>query len=258
MAEEKITKASIMRGLNTSFVAKKIIYHSKIPSTMELARKEALAGAPDGTVIIAGEQTAGKGRLGRSWLSPKGCVALSVILHPKPAYLASMIMVAALAVMHTVKDVTGLQSIIKWPNDILINARKVCGVLVESGVQGDKSINAVIGIGINVNLEATCLDEIPQPATSLSEELWKPVSRLEIIRKLLYEIERLYLSAQGSEAVFEEWRQNLETLGRQIQVKSGDDLFEGFAESVEREGSLMLRLEGGSLKRIMAGDVTLP
>jgi len=235
--EEKITAASIMRDLNTSFIAKRIIYHSQMPSTMELARKEALAGVPDGTVVIADEQTAGKGRMGRFWSSPKGCIALSIVLYPKPAYLPFLIMVASLAVMHTIKCVTGLCAQIKWPNDILINGKKVCGVLVESGVRGNESNYTVIGIGINVNLEADCLDEVSLTATSLSDELGSRVSRLETVRKLLCEIESLYLSAQDGEAVYDEWRQNLETLGRQVQVRSGNNLYKGVAEDVEKDGA---------------------
>jgi len=255
--EEKITEASIARDLNTSFVGQRIIYHSKIPSTMELARREALEGALEGTAVITDEQTAGKGRIGRFWSSPKGCIALSIILYPKQAYLPSLIMVASLAVMHTIKCVTGLRSQIKWPNDVLINGKKVCGILVESGVQGGRSNYAIIGIGINVNLEAAYIGEVSLMATSLSDELGKQVSRLEIVRKLLREIERLYLSAQDGEAVYQEWRQNLETLGRSVSAKSGNDVYEGIAESVEKDGSLMLRLRDGSLKRIVAGDVTL-
>ena len=255
--KEKLTEASIASGLDTTFVGRKIIYHSKIASTMDVARKMALEGAPEGNVVIADEQTAGKGRIGRLWSSPRGCIALSVILYPKPAYLSSLIMVASLAVMHAITDVTGLHSQIKWPNDVLINDKKVCGILAESGVQGSRGNYAIIGIGINVNLRATCLDEASLTATSLSDELGSQVSRLEIVRKLLLEIERLYISAREGEAVYQEWQQNLVTLGRPVNAKSGNNVYEGIAESVERDGSLMLRLRDGSLKRIVAGDVTL-
>jgi BirA family biotin operon repressor/biotin-[acetyl-CoA-carboxylase] ligase len=225
---------------------------------MEVAKREALKGTLDGTVVIADEQTAGKGRIGRFWSSPKGCIALSIILYPKPAYLSSLIMVASLAVMHTIKSVTGLYSPIKWPNDVLINGKKVCGILVESGVQGSDSNYAIIGIGINVNLEARCLDDVSFMATSLSNELGREVSRLKIMRKLLRDIERLYISANEDEMVYREWQRNLETLGRLVNAKSGENTYEGIAESVERDGSLLLRLRDGSQKRFVAGDVILP
>lgn len=255
--KEKLTEASIKRDLCTSLVGRRIIHHLKIPSTMEFARREALAGAPEGTVIIADEQTAGKGRIGRIWSSPRGCIALSIILYPKTAYLSSIIMVVSLAVMHTIKYVTGLHPKIKWPNDILINGKKVCGILVESGVQGSESNYTIIGIGINVNLETTCLDGVSLTATSLSDELGKQESRLKIVRELLREIERLYLLAKNSEVVYQEWWKNLETLGRSINVKLGNDIYEGVAESVDRDGSLILRLRDGNIKRIVVGDVTL-
>jgi len=257
MVEEKLTEASIKKDLDTSFIGQRIIYRSQIPSTMKFARKEVLKGTPEGTVIIAGEQTAGEGRIGRFWSSPKGCIALSIILYPKKAYLPLLIMVASLAVLNTIKSVTGLYPKIKWPNDILINDKKVCGILVESGVRGSNDSYAIIGIGINVNLEAACIGEVSLAATSLYDELGRQVSRLQIIRKLLSEIERLCILAQDGEAVFKEWRLSLETLGKLVDVSSGNDLYEGIAESVERDGSLILRLKDGSLKRIVAGDVTL-
>ena len=108
-----------------------------------------------------------------------------------------------------------------------------------------------------MNLEAAYIGEVSITATSLSDEMGKQVSRLKIIRKLLPEIERLYLSAQDGEAIYREWRQNLVTLGRSVNAKSGSDAYEGIAESVERDGSLILRLIDGNLKRIVAGDITL-
>jgi len=255
--EDKLTEASIASGLDTDFIGRRITCHSKISSTMEVARNKVLEGAPEGTVVITDEQTAGKGRTGRVWSSPKGCIALSVILYPETAYLSSMIMIASLAVMHAIEHVAGLHPKIKWPNDILINGRKVCGILVESGVQGGRSNYAIIGIGINVNLEAAYLDAVSLKPTSLSDELGKEVSRLKLVRHLLFEMERLYITARNGETVYKEWRSNLETLGRTVNAKSGDNTYEGVAESVERDGSLMLRLIDGSLKRIVAGDVTL-
>jgi len=124
-------------------------------------------------------------------------------------------------------------------------------------LQDNESNYAIIGIGINVNLEVKCLGEVSVTATSLSDELGRELSRLEIIRRLMFEIERLYLSAQGSEDIYQEWQNNLETLGKWVNAKAGDKSYEGIAESVERDGSLILRLRDGSLKQIVAGDVTL-
>ncbi len=223
---------------------------------MEEARVEAAKGAPEGTVIIAGEQTGGRGRLERTWLSPSGGIYLSIILYPDAGNLSSLIMVASLAVVHAVRAVTGLQAQIKWPNDVLIGGRKVCGVLIESGAREGDGIYAVIGLGINANIRTADFAEIPPAATSLSDELGRDVSRLEMLRKLLSEFERLYLSLPG-EAVYQEWRHSLVTLGRRVRARSGVSVYEGVAESVARDGSLILRRPDGSRIPVYAGDVTL-
>ncbi|GAH48712.1 unnamed protein product, partial [marine sediment metagenome] len=207
--------------------------------------------------IIVDEQTAGKGRIKRVWLSPKGNIALSVILYPSIDYLPSLIMLASLAVIHSIEEVTDLKSQLKWPNDVIINGKKVCGILIESNVRGDIVDYAIIGIGINVNLRLYDFPEIQPTATSLSEERGRDVSRLNVIRCLLVEIEKLYLALSAGGSIYEEWRDNLVTLGRRVQVKSGATIYEGIAESVARDGSLLLRHSDGNLTKVVAGDVTL-
>ncbi len=257
MVGNGLSPASITNNLETRFVGQRVIYYPSLASTMEVAKQEARKGAAEGTVIIADEQTAGKGRIKRVWLSPKGSIALSVILYPSVAYLPSLIMLASLAVIHSIEAVTGLKSQVKWPNDVLINGKKVCGVLIESNVRGDIVDYAIIGIGVNVNLRLYDFPEIQPTATSLSDELGRDVSRLDVIRCLLVEIERLYLALLAGGSIYEEWRDSLVTLGRRVQVKSGKTIYEGIAESVARDGRLLLRHSDGSLFKIVAGDVTL-
>jgi len=257
MAEGNLSPASIADGLETRFIGQRIIYYPTLPSTMEVARREARQGAEEGTVILADEQTAGKGRLKRVWLSPKGSIALSVILYPSVVYLPSLIMLTSLAVAHSVGTVTGLKSQIKWPNDVLINGRKVCGILIESDVSKKVVNYAILGIGINVNQRLSHFPDILPIAASLSDELGRDASRLDLIRHLLVEIERLYLTLPVGEAVYEEWRDRIVTLGNRVHVSSGKSRYEGVAESVARDGSLLLRLSNGSLIKIVAGDVTL-
>lgn len=257
MVEDSLSPAAIRRGLETRFVGQRVIYYPSLTSTMEVARQEAQQGAAEGTVILADEQTAGRGRLNRVWLSPRGSLALSIILYPGLAYLPSLIMLASLAVVHSIEEATGLKSQIKWPNDVLINGKKVSGILIESNVQGGKVNYAIIGIGINVNLRLADFPEIRPIAASLSDELGKDVSRLNVIRCLLVEIERLYLALSTGGTVYEGWRDRLVTLNKRVRVKSGETVYEGVAESVARDGSLRLRGSDGSLTRIVAGDVTL-
>lgn len=238
-------------------MGQRVLYYPSLASTMEIARQEAQRGASEGTVVIAGEQTAGRARLQRSWLTPKGNVALSVVLHPQLSHLPSLIMLASLAVVHCIRNVTGLKPSIKWPNDILINGKKTCGILVESDIRANVVHCAIIGIGININLRPADFPEIQNIATSLAQESGREVSRLTVIRSLLVEIERLYQALVAGESLYEEWRDNLVTLGQEVSVRSGETTYEGVAESVARDGSLLLRDKDGCLTTIVAGDVTL-
>jgi len=224
---------------------------------MDVARQEAQKGAVEGTVIIADEQIAGKGRIKRIWLSPPGNVALSIILYPDVLYLPYLIMLASLAVVHSIEAVTSLKSQIKWPNDVLISGKKVCGILTESDVRGETVAYVIIGIGINISMRPADFPEILPATTSLVHELGRDVSRVDMIRCLLSEVERLYLTLPVGDTVYEEWRDRLITLGKRVKVKSGKTMLEGIAESVARDGSLLLRHSDGSSTKIVAGDVTL-
>jgi len=252
-----LSAASITSNLGTRFVGQRVIHYPSLTSTMEVARREAQQKAAEGTVIVADEQTMGRGRIKRAWLSPEGNIALSIILYPSVAYLPSLVMLASLAVVHSIEAVTGLKSQIKWPNDVLIGGRKVCGILIESDVRENIVNYAIVGIGVNVNLRLADFPEIPPTATSLSHELGRDASPLDMIRCLLVEIERLYLALLAGGAIYEEWRDSLVTLGKRVYVKSGKATYLGKAESVTKDGSLLLRNSDGSLVKIIAGDVTL-
>jgi len=257
MTEDNLSPASITSGLETRFIGQNVIYYPSVTSTNDIAKLEAQKGATEGTVVIADEQTAGKGRIKRVWLSPKGTIAVSVILYPHITLLPSLIMMASLAVVHTIFRTTGLTAQIKWPNDVLINGKKVCGILIESDVKGNNTNYAVIGIGLNVNLELAGLPDISLTATSLSQELGRGIPRLYVIQQLLTELERLYLILQSGGGIYEEWRDRLVTLGKKVKATSGDVKYEGIAEAVTPDGSLLLRHPDGKLLKIIAGDVTL-
>ncbi len=257
MVENNLSSASITNNLGTHFIGQRVICYPSLTSTMEVAKQEAQLGAVEGTVVIADEQTAGRGRIKRVWLSPKGSIALSIILYPSVVNLPSLIMLASLAVVHSIEAVTGLRSQVKWPNDVLVNDRKVCGILIESSLRANIVDYAIIGIGLNVNLRLSDFPEIPSTATSLSAELGRGVSCLGVIRRLLVEMERLYLALQAGGSIYEEWRDSLVTLGRSVRVKSGKTVYEGVAESVARDGSLLLRHSDGNLSKLVAGDATL-
>lgn len=257
---EQLTGDDIRRSLNTRIIGRNVLYYPSVTSTMDVARDAALSGAHEGTFIVADEQTAGRGRLRRSWFAPAGNIAASVILYPRIAELPSLIMVSSLAVVHAIEGITGLKAAIKWPNDVLVGGRKVCGILVEADarpVDDERATYAIIGIGINVNLDPGQYVEIESTATSLSLEAGRTIERLPLIRRLIAQLDRLYLELKSGASLYEEWRDRLVTLGKEVTITSVEASYSGVAESVERDGSLLVRLVDGSTKRMIAGDVTL-
>jgi len=252
-----ISKDAVLQGLTTRFIGRNLAYYTTVSSTQDMAREAAKKGAPEGTTIIAEEQTQGKARLGRTWVNPPGVMATSVILHPEMSRLLRLTMVASLATSRCIEKATGLTTAIKWPNDVLINGKKVSGILCESALRGQSVDWAIMGIGINVNFDPRAFPEIADTATSLSSELGQDVSQLKVLLNLLHEIEQLYLALWEGEPIHVEWGSRLETLGKQVEVTSGTHVEAGYAESVDSDGTLLLRRPDGTLVPIIAGEVTL-
>jgi BirA family biotin operon repressor/biotin-[acetyl-CoA-carboxylase] ligase len=257
MIDDQNVRTSIQSRLTTKFVGRHLHYYPKLPTTMETARELAKKGAAEGSVVIAGTQTTGRGRLARTWLSPEGSLAMSVILMPAVNKLPQLVMIASLAVVRAIKQVAGLETHIKWPNDIMLKGKKVCGILIENEVKEGRVNFAVIGIGINVNFNPQDFPEIADIATSLSHEAEQKISNVELTSTLLFELERLYLEAQSGLPVHREWQENMETLGKRIKVNTGKTAEQGQAETVTENGNLILRRVDGSLAEIVAGDVTV-
>lgn len=257
MVDNQDIKTCLQNRLTTKFVGRHLYYYHRLPTTMETAKELAKKGAAEGTAVIAGTQTTGRGRLARTWLSPEGSLAMSVILMPPLNNLPQLVMIASLAVVRTIKQVAGLETHIKWPNDIMLQGKKVCGILIENEVKGGKVNFAVIGIGINVNFQPLDLPEIADIATSLSHEAGQVISKVELTSTLLLELERLYLEAQAGASVHSEWQENMESLGKRIKVDTGKTVEQGIAETVTEKGNLLLRRDDGSLIEIVAGDVTV-
>jgi BirA family transcriptional regulator, biotin operon repressor / biotin---[acetyl-CoA-carboxylase] ligase len=243
--------------LATQFIGKNIIYYPSVSSTMDAARREARHSAPEGTVVMAGEQTGGRGRLQRIWFTPPGNLALSIILYPGQAGLPCLVMIASLAAAHAVEKAAGLEAQIKWPNDVLVGGKKVGGILIENGVQVGGGLFAVVGIGINVGLRPEDIGDIAAIATSLAAASGREVSPRLVAKCLFEEFERLYRKLPDGGVIFEAWRRRLFTLGKKVAARWGDSVIEGIAESVDADGSLLIRRADGSLSRVIAGDVTL-
>jgi BirA family biotin operon repressor/biotin-[acetyl-CoA-carboxylase] ligase len=258
MQEGSLSVESIQAGLNTSVIGRRVICLSSTTSTMDEARREAEAGAPEGTVLVAEEQTGGRGRFQREWVSPAGAnLLLSVLLRPSLSQLPRLNMAATLAVVRAIRGVTGLSPRVKWPNDVLLGGRKTCGILIESRLEGDGVAYAAIGIGLNVNFDPGVHPELAATATSLMREMGAPVSRLETLRRLLRELDALYAALRRGGSLHQEWRGLLETLGSQVRVRWGDQSEEGVAVDVDDDGSLVLERVDGSRVALPAGEVSL-
>jgi BirA family biotin operon repressor/biotin-[acetyl-CoA-carboxylase] ligase len=224
---------------------------------MDVALDEIAKRAANGTVILADVQEHGKARLDRGWISPEGGVYLSIILYPPKRWLASLTMIASLAVSDCIHEVVAIKPEIKWPNDVLVGGKKTCGILAQSGATPSGDCYAVLGIGINVNTDFSAHPDIASIATSLSAVNGKVVSRTAIIVSLLENFEKRYEKLIGGVLLWQEWKARLVTLGKFVSVRSGKEVFTGLAESVTPDGSLLLRLADGTIKEIPAGDMTL-
>jgi BirA family biotin operon repressor/biotin-[acetyl-CoA-carboxylase] ligase len=258
MSKNDLSPEALRRELKTKLIGHNILHYPKTPSTMDAAKRAIRDGAVEGTVVIADQQTLGRGRLGREWFSsPKSSILLSIILYPKLEYLPRLTMAACLAVVRSIEKLTGLEPTIKWPNDVLIDGKKVSGILIESDISGDSVKYAIVGIALNVNFDPTAIPEISETATSLKQVLGREVSRKEVLVVLLGEFEGLYNALCCGEQIDREWHRRLDTLGKKVSVRCGEKIEEGVAEEVDGDGNLILRRSDGSVVIIAAGDVTL-
>jgi BirA family biotin operon repressor/biotin-[acetyl-CoA-carboxylase] ligase len=255
----QLTPEAITQGLQTRFVGQQVLYYPSIWSTNQLAKRLAVEGAPAGTTIVADEQTAGRGRMGRVWLAPPGTsLLLSVILRPTIAVgrLPQLLMASALATASAVERSTGLSVLFKWPNDIMLRRGKAGGILIESGMRGEVLDYAVVGIGLNVNFDVGEFPEIVETATSLSKELGHRVDRLELVRALLRLLESEHERLQAGQSPHQRWADRLMAIGEALEISTPWGEERGTMEGVDAEGSLVLRRADGSIARITVGDVS--
>ncbi len=243
--------------LTTDAIGRCVLHLPSVSSTMDAARHEAEDGAPHGLIVVADEQTGGQGRRGRKWVSPLGNLYVTIVLRPEAWNVRALAMIAPLATCEAIDDLAAVRSCIKWPNDVLIEGRKVAGILIDVHLAGDGVDFALVGIGINIALDPSRHEEIRDVATSLETESGRSVSREQLLATLLNRFERLYLDAGRDDSAFESWLGRLETLGRQVRVQFEDHVDEGTAEDVDLDGNLLLRRTDGSVISVSAGDVTL-
>jgi BirA family biotin operon repressor/biotin-[acetyl-CoA-carboxylase] ligase len=243
--------------LTTRWLARNLIFEPSTTSTMDLARDAAHHGAAQGTLVVTDEQTAGRGRLGRSWLAPPATNLLStMVLRPPHHALRQLAMIAPLAIVQAVESVVGLQASIKWPNDVQMSARKVAGILIETEGGGRDTV-ALVGAGVNVNFDPSAVPELREIATSLMLELGREVEREALLASYAVEFERLYEAACAGGSLRNRWRERLTTLGERVTASWPGGSAEGVAEDVDDDGSLLVRTDSGQRVAVEAGDVTL-
>jgi BirA family biotin operon repressor/biotin-[acetyl-CoA-carboxylase] ligase len=251
----------IQQGLTTKTIGRDIRLVAQTASTNTLAMELASQGAPEGTVVVAETQTAGKGRLGRAWISPRGNLYCSIILRPNvPISKAPLItLMGAVATASAIRTACRLPASIKWPNDILLSARKAAGLLTELSAEPDRIRHIVLGIGVDVNME---LEELPAAirdiTTTLSREAGKKIDRIALLREMLRSLEHWYGEfIRNDRAVLKEWEALNVTTGNRVAVSGAGESLEGLAQGIDNEGRLLIKSDDGVVRTVAAGDVTL-
>ncbi len=253
-----ITPEALHSRLRTRRLAQSVEFYESIDSTNRRAMELASSGAPDGTLVLTEHQTRGRGRLARTWHAPPhSSLLLSLILRPPlaPGQAQRATMLCAVAAIEAIAETTGLTAGIKWPNDILIADRKAGGILTELQAQGSRLVAIVVGIGLNVNLDAAELPNVMTPATSLATELGRPVERLPLLVAFLQRADALYARMLEGWSPLPLWRQHLVTLGQPVRIATDHGILEGTATDVDDDGALLVTGPSGHVQRILVGDV---
>ncbi len=242
--------------LGTAFIGRNVYYLDSVGSTQDSAKSFALSGAAEGTVVIAAQQTAGKGKRGAEWASPPGGLWLSVILYPEGGLNPAVLTLAgAVAAAGAIERAAGLKTSVRWPNDCYVNGRKAAGVI------GEKSGRAVIiGIGVNLNVS---MDDLPaglrRTAASISVEKGHQIDENEFLRELLKEFESMYCAASGGDAlpVISRLEKMYGIAGRSVCGFSGGRKVEGTVSGFSEDGSIIIRLDSGLQVSFASGEFTL-
>jgi BirA family biotin operon repressor/biotin-[acetyl-CoA-carboxylase] ligase len=281
---------AIRVGLGTRIIGQTVYFWPAINSTNDELKRLAEEGAPEGALAITDEQLAGRGRLERKWVAPAGSsLLMSLLFRPSflaPSQVQQLTMICSLAAADAVYEITGLRTALKWPNDLLLEGKKLAGLLTELGfahtfLESDAGRSppdrpegehlgrdntlawVVVGVGLNVNVDfgsgAFRRDwpDLAGGAVSLAMVLGRPVPRLQLLQSYLSGVETRYEALRSGASPHQEWVERLATIGQQVSVRAPDGVYRGVAESVDETGALLLRQPDGQRKRLLTGDVTL-
>ena len=263
--------SSMIRKINgllkTDNLGKVIHYYGEIGSTNTVLFELALKGASEGTTVIADAQTQGKGRLGRTWVSPGGYnLYLSVLFRPGIGASESTLLtlVASIALYECLKKAGIEDHAIKWPNDIVIGKKKIAGVLTEMNPIGDRADFVVVGIGLNVNMSRAVINremgDFARHVTSVSENLGREVDRAKLAADLLYELEQWYskMGTRGRSYILTEWTHRWGGLNKRVQVSvEGQEVFEGLTQGIDDNGHLLVKRKNGEITKVISGDISI-
>lgn len=254
---DRLYPSEITDGLGTKFIGQKIHYYDHLPSTMDAAMELCGQGVAEGTTVIAEYQTKGRGRLGRSWVSTKyKGIYLTFILRPDipSSQIPVLTLMTAVSICEGIKEYAGVQAQIKWPNDILVNGKKLGGILTELKGEIDSANFVLIGFGLNVN---NSREELVPGAISLKEEKKEEVSRQGLLKEILRRIEDNYgfFTRKGGQVILDKWRAYNVTLGRRIKLACRREHLEGLAMDIDSDGGILVRKDSGIVEKFMAGDI---
>ena len=262
LSEPDVLEAKRIREyLHTRWIAENIWYQTETDSTNTQAKRMGEDGAPNGTLVITEHQTAGKGRRGRSWVSPIGNCYFSILLRPEISVdRASMItLVSALALAKTIKEAEGLDTMIKWPNDVIANGKKLCGILTESSTDLEYINYAVVGIGINTN-QIDFPDEIKEMASSIRRETGKEINRAKLLGSFLNIFEDYYekfLETEDLSILLEEYNRFLVNCGKEVKIIEKEQERILTAIGIDDRGRLIVEDKNGHRERIISGEVSV-
>lgn len=262
-AADVLNASELKSRLHTKHIGSKVYYQSEIDSTNSWLKRLAEEGAPDGSVTIADMQSRGKGRRGRVWVTPFGTsIPFSILLRPdiRPERASMLTLVMGLCVAEAMEQLYGMEVGIKWPNDVVVNGKKICGILTEMTMQAEYIDSVIIGTGINANMQEFP-EELQDKATSLRNILGKPVKRADIVVKILELFEEnchIFLQTQDLTGLIDKYHSFLLNRGKEVRVLQPGDEHEGVAEGIDALGNLLvIRKDTGEKEQVFAGEVSI-
>ena len=255
-----IKESEISKNLNTSYIGKELYIYNEVSSTNTIAKFLSLHDVENGTVVISEKQTHAKGRSGKSWESPLGGVWLSIILKPNvdQSKFPLITLATGVAVAKTLEKIGVENPEIKWPNDIMINGKKVCGILTEAVAKFNTVENVIIGVGIDANLNVSEFpEELQAGTTTLKEELEREGNENLLIKIFLEEFENIseVFNHEGYEDILKEWRKRSYSIGKIVEVREPfNTYYDGYVVGISKEGALIVEKIDGTLKKVISGE----